>query len=171
VQPVPDNRSVAEFLHPVHAGSTGAVTDAAGELKDRTDGEICYVSGDEIDVGDSGEARDDAAGLVYFGGRSLDAFTGRWVCPDPRYELSGAQDNARAEYAKVQTVPRNRRRFEGFGLGPALAWREFVRLTALSFAPRERLAILLALPCGVFTTDPSASGYGAYMFSYLRKRE
>ncbi|HTA19962.1 MAG TPA: RHS repeat-associated core domain-containing protein, partial [Polyangia bacterium] len=35
----------------------------------------------------TGEERDEAAGLVSFGGRYADLQTGRWISPDPHYEL------------------------------------------------------------------------------------
>lgn len=80
------------FLHVDQQGSVVAATDAAGAVLYRA---AYYPHGDvrasagapPEDVRFTGKERDDAGRVVSFGGRDADLETGRWLSPDPHYEL------------------------------------------------------------------------------------
>jgi RHS repeat-associated protein len=80
------------FLHVDQQGSVVAATDTTGAVLYRA---AYYPHGDvrasagapPEDVRFTGKERDDAGRVVSFGGRDADLETGRWLSPDPHYEL------------------------------------------------------------------------------------
>jgi RHS repeat-associated protein len=107
------------FLHVDHAGSVVAATDESGALTFRA---AYYPHGDvrasagapPEDVRYTGKERDEATGLVAFGGRYADLETGRWLSPDPYYDIlveddvTGRPDEASGRYGFVANDPVNR---------------------------------------------------------------
>jgi RHS repeat-associated protein len=84
------------YLHRNHLGSITATTDASGAVVKQT---ATYPFGlprvanqSEADYAFTGMERDDATGLVDFGPRYLDSWTGNWASADPSYGVISEAD-------------------------------------------------------------------------------
>ncbi|NOZ87439.1 MAG: hypothetical protein GXP49_14440 [Deltaproteobacteria bacterium] len=88
------------YLHGDHLGGTVAVTDKDGKLVERREyypnGQVRYSSSDDFEpYGFTGKEMDRSTGLVYFGARYMDPWTGRWISPDLLFDdvFPGQMDN------------------------------------------------------------------------------
>jgi len=79
------------YLHADHLGGTVAVTDDAGRVVERFEyypyGTVRHQTGELPSIGYTGKEQDGSTGLIYFGARYLDPWTGRWTATDPLFAI------------------------------------------------------------------------------------
>lgn len=80
------------YLHGDHLGSLTLATSAKGALAGERAfyplGDVRSESGYVDEYGFTGQERDRSTGLVHFRSRYLDPATGRWLSPDPLFEIA-----------------------------------------------------------------------------------
>lgn len=86
-----DGASPERYFHHDFLGSITLATDGEGAQLGRRIfhpyGELRFESGVLDRYGFTGQERDDSTGLIHFANRSYDPFAGRWLSPDPQFEL------------------------------------------------------------------------------------
>ncbi|TNE47153.1 MAG: hypothetical protein EP343_20825 [Deltaproteobacteria bacterium] len=110
---------VTHYYHVDHLGSVRAITNATGNVVQRTHyypyGSIREQTGDTslFSYGYQGSEWDSATRTNYYGLRSLDPKSGRWLTPDPVYaEINGLTDEFNS-YGMVLNNPIRMRDIQG----------------------------------------------------------